>query len=110
VTTYTNLPRLVWARSEVFHGPKPHEDGSLPAVITKARKKPVAGLGRTPELPADYMTIEAAAERMDMTPDALRKRCRRGRRVGREVHLGGGIVAVKLARSWRVKFPKEQKG
>lgn len=110
MTTYTNMPRLAWARSGVPHGPTLHEDGPAPAVTTKARKRPAAEVALTSEPPADYMTIEAAAERMDMTPDALRKRCRRGRRVGREVHLGGGIVAVKLARSWRVKFPKEQFG
>lgn len=53
--------------------------------------------------------IEIAAARLALAPDALRARCRRhARRVGNEViaHLGGGIVAFKLGRSWRVSFPE----
>jgi hypothetical protein len=54
-------------------------------------------------------TIETAAERLDLDPNALRARCRRAaRRVGDEIiaHLGGGIVAFKFGRSWRVQFPE----
>jgi hypothetical protein len=53
--------------------------------------------------------IEVAANRLSLAPDALRARCRRAaRRVGDSVvaHLGGGIVAFKFGRSWRVSFPE----
>ena len=55
-----------------------------------------------------YDTIETAAARLDMAPTALRARCRRAaRKEGDEVvaNLGGGIVAFKFGRSWRVRFP-----
>lgn len=54
-----------------------------------------------------YTTVEDAARRLATTPLALRARCRRhARRVGRDVvaHLGGGITAIKLGRSWRISF------
>jgi hypothetical protein len=54
-------------------------------------------------------TIEMAAQRLHLDANALRARCRRAsRRVGDEViaHLGGGIVAFKFGRSWRVQFPE----
>lgn len=63
---------------------------------------------RTPKGPALH-TVEAAAERLSLDAKALRARCRRAaRRVGDEViaHLGGGIVAFKFGRSWRVQFPE----
>jgi hypothetical protein len=56
------------------------------------------------------VSVEAAAPRLDLEPDALRARCRRAaRRVGDAVvaKLGGGIVAFKFGRSWRVRFPPE---
>ncbi|CAN5925112.1 hypothetical protein BH11MYX4_BH11MYX4_02760 [soil metagenome] len=55
-----------------------------------------------------YFTIEAAAKRLSLQPDALRARCRRrAKREGRRVmaDLGGGIIAIKLGVSWRVRFP-----
>jgi hypothetical protein len=60
------------------------------------------------EVPTDYIPIEEAAVRLALTPIALRARCRRAaRREGRSVvaHLGAGVVAYKLGRSWRVRFP-----
>lgn len=57
---------------------------------------------------SDYHTVEQAARRLQLSPNALRLRIRRrARRDGRRVtaHLGGGIVAVQLGRSWRVTFP-----
>ena len=54
-------------------------------------------------------TIEVAADRLSLDANALRARCRRAaRKVGDEViaHLGGGIVAFKFGRSWRVQFPE----
>lgn len=62
-----------------------------------------------PRAPTRMHTIEVAAARLSLDPNALRARCRRaGRRVGHEViaHLGGGIVAFKFGRSWRVRFPE----
>lgn len=55
-----------------------------------------------------YATIEEASAILQLTPGALRARCRRGaRKVGRDIvaHLGDGIVAIKFGRSWRVRFP-----
>lgn len=60
------------------------------------------------EATTDYVPIEEAAVRLALTPIALRARCRRAaRREGRSVvaHLGGGVVAYKFGRSWRVRFP-----
>lgn len=55
-----------------------------------------------------YDTVETAAEKLSMSADALRARCRRSAvREGNTVlaHLGAGIVAYKLGRHWRVRFP-----
>jgi len=60
-----------------------------------------------PADPAEYLPIDEAAPRLSLTPLALRARCRRAaRRDGRVIsaHLGGGIVAYKFGRSWRVRF------
>lgn len=56
-----------------------------------------------------YLTIDEAAERLAMTPNALRCRCRRAQRKDRATGrvtapLGDGVVAVKFGRSWRVRF------
>lgn len=58
-----------------------------------------------------YTTIEAAADRLCMSPNALRIRCRRAQARNRltsrvEAELGDGVVAVKFGRSWRVRFPE----
>jgi hypothetical protein len=55
-----------------------------------------------------YFDVDEGAIRLSTTPTALRARCRRNaRREGRSVssHLGGGIVAIKFGRSWRLRFP-----
>ncbi len=54
-------------------------------------------------------TIERAAARLDMTPTALRARCRRAAvKEGRDTvaYLGAGVIAYKLGRSWRVRLPQ----
>ena len=59
-----------------------------------------------------YETIEAAAARLGITPEALRARCRRYRRrpgANAVAELGAGIRAVKFGRSWRVRFPKDER-
>lgn len=58
-----------------------------------------------------YATIEQAADRLAMSAEALRCRCRRAQRKNRltdrvEADIGDGVVAVKFNRSWRVKFPE----
>jgi hypothetical protein len=64
---------------------------------------------RRVSLPAPlYDTVEAAAAKLGLDAEALRARCRRAAKpVGAsiEAHLGGGIVAFKFGRSWRVRFP-----
>jgi hypothetical protein len=56
---------------------------------------------------ATDLTIESAAQRLEIAPEALRARCRRAaRRHGRDViaQLGGGVTAYKFGRTWRVRF------
>ncbi len=60
---------------------------------------------------AQYLTIDAAASRLSMTPLALRKRCTKlARKVGKDIKadIGDGIVAVRFGRIWRVRFPEQQ--
>jgi hypothetical protein len=55
-----------------------------------------------------YDTIESAAAKLGLDVEALRARCRRAAlRVGDSIQaqLGGGIVAFKFGRSWRVRMP-----
>jgi hypothetical protein len=55
-----------------------------------------------------YETIDAAAAKLSVDAGALRARCRRAaRREGDKIvaPLGGGIIAIKFGRSWRVRFP-----
>jgi len=54
-------------------------------------------------------SIATAATRLELTPTALRARCRRAAtREGREIvaYLGAGVVAYKMGRSWRIRFPQ----
>jgi hypothetical protein len=58
--------------------------------------------------PAAFATIQVAARRLSVDAAALRARCRRAaRREGDAIvaRLGGGIVAFKFGRTWRVHFP-----
>jgi len=58
-----------------------------------------------------YFTIIEASERLSLTPEALQKRCARAAiRRGRDTvaELGDGVVAVKMGRSWRVRFSQER--
>jgi hypothetical protein len=55
-----------------------------------------------------WLTIEAAAKLVGVSPEALRARCRRAaRRRDRQVvaELGMGIIARKFGRSWRLSVP-----
>jgi hypothetical protein len=55
-----------------------------------------------------WETIEVAAAKLDLDPQALRARCRRAaRKQGTEIvaTLGMGVVARKLGTSWRVYVP-----
>lgn len=56
-----------------------------------------------------YDDIDAAAGKLGLDANALRARCRRHARKMADgsivAHLGGGIVAFKLGKSWRVQFP-----
>jgi hypothetical protein len=58
-----------------------------------------------------WYTIEIAAAKLDLEPQALRARCRRGSRSeeGEIVaRLGMGVVARKLGKSWRVYVPSPE--
>lgn len=55
-----------------------------------------------------FDTPAIAAEKLGVAPQALRARCRRAaRRCGGAAvaPLGGGIVAFKFGRSWRIRLP-----
>lgn len=55
-----------------------------------------------------FETIKSAAAKLSLDVEALRARCRRAaERRGDAVvaKLGGGIVAFKFGRSWRIRFP-----
>ena len=57
-----------------------------------------------------YFDVESAASMLQLTPEALRARCRRNaRRVGKKIiaDLGDGVYATKFGRSWRIRFPAE---
>ena len=70
-----------------------------------------AGLRTAPQprtSPASFATIEMAAQRLSLDVAALRARCRRAARQEGDAivaPLGGGIVAFKFGRTWRVHFP-----
>jgi hypothetical protein len=75
----------------------------------------VARARRRPSMPRSlgscWYTIEIAAAKLDLEPQALRARCRRGSRSeeGEIVaRLGMGVVARKLGKSWRVYVPSPE--
>lgn len=58
-------------------------------------------------------SVEVAAARLDMEPQALRARCRRAAQAidGHIVaELGMGVIARKLGHSWRVYVPSPEAG
>jgi hypothetical protein len=76
-------------------------------ILAGSREVAVASRPSPPSKPT-YDSVDVAALRLSTTPIALRARCRRrARREGRDIvaHLGGGILAIKLGVSWRVRFP-----
>ncbi len=57
-----------------------------------------------------FESIESAARKLDVLPSALRSRCRRAAKQAADmatIPLGGGIVAIKFGRSWRIRIPTE---
>lgn len=66
--------------------------------------------GPAPRRPAQvYDSIEDAAAKLGLTPEALRARCRRRAvREGQDerCYFGDGVVATKFGRTWRVRFPR----
>ena len=54
------------------------------------------------------LTIEQAAEQLQLTPEALRARCRRALRKAEDgtivAPLMPGVAGVKLGEHWRVRF------
>jgi hypothetical protein len=75
---------------------------------TSASPKPTP-----PRVPAHrpalaFETVDNAARKLGLEVGALRARCRRAAvAVGDTTvaHLGGGVVAFKFGRSWRIRFP-----
>jgi hypothetical protein len=57
----------------------------------------------------EWETIETAAPKLELEPQALRARCRRAaRKVNGQIvaELGMGVVAKKLGTTWRVHVPR----
>jgi hypothetical protein len=83
--------------------PQPHEAAASRSPPRRPRRRPRP----VPSAPL-YDTIESAAAKLGLDVEALRARCRRAAmRVGDSIQaqLGGGIVAFKFGRSWRVRMP-----
>ncbi len=95
------------------HPPTEQEQKPLPAQPSEghANRSPPRRPRRRPRpVPSAplYDTIESAAAKLGLDVEALRARCRRAAlRVGDSIQaqLGGGIVAFKFGRSWRVRMP-----
>ena len=84
-------------------------DPEQQAVLRPKSLGPRARRRRTPVAPPRqvFETVETAAAKLGLDPDALRARCRRAaEQVGDAVvaQLGGGIVAFKFGKSWRIRF------
>jgi hypothetical protein len=84
---------------------RPEKPAASPALSLNEQPRRRANPHRPAQL---YDPIESAAAKLGLDVEALRARCRRAAtRVGDSIqaHLGGGIVAFKFGRSWRVRFP-----
>jgi hypothetical protein len=108
LTSLTATPRFGRDLSRLPIPTRPFSAASKPA---NEASLPNQGLLSRPSGAAEprYFTIEAAAAVLSLNPHALRARCRRrARREGRSVvaHLGGGIEAIKLGVTWRIRFPE----
>jgi hypothetical protein len=82
----------------------PTHDGS--ALVADTPPPPKRKARRSMQV---YDTVESAAAKLGLDPDALRARLRRSQRSeGGSIvaDLGGGIHAFKLGRSWRIRFPE----
>jgi DNA-binding Lrp family transcriptional regulator len=55
-----------------------------------------------------WYTIEIAAAKLDLQPQALRARCSRSEEGDIVARLGMGVVARKLGKSWRVYVPSPE--
>lgn len=87
------------------------EQKDQPTAAPSVRENAPTGARRRSRRTAScrYETLESAAAQLGLDPGALRARCRRAAvREGRDVraYLGGGIVAFKFGRTWRVCFPQ----
>ena len=77
-------------------------------VDTNAQSPPAPSSSST----ALYESIESAAAQLGVSEEALRARCRRARRgkgAATVAELGAGIRAVKFGRTWRIRFPQDER-
>lgn len=93
----------------------------LPAAPTTIEAAEDSDFGERPTLPCPpplslppssrrTFTLQEAAAKLKMDPDALRMRCTRAmRRVGPNGvgELGGGFRCFKFGSSWRIRFPSD---
>jgi hypothetical protein len=71
-----------------------------------------AARGRSSPGPLLYDPIDIAAPKVGISEEALRARCRRAPLCpgsSAVVDLGAGIRAMKFGRTWRIRFPKDEK-
>lgn len=79
--------------------------------MSPAKSKALRRARQAERVGTSWDSVEVAAARLDMEPQALRARCRRAAQlVGGEVvaDLGMGVIARKLGRSWRVYVPSPE--
>jgi hypothetical protein len=83
-------------------------ESNAPNTTNDATRAPLPAIAALRTAPI-FETIESAAPKLGVAPGALRSRCQRAaRRIGAAsavAQLGGGIVAFKFGKTWRLRFP-----
>jgi hypothetical protein len=83
-------------------------ESDAPSTASDASPAPLPAIAAL-RAPPIFETIESAAPKLGVAPGALRSRCQRAaRRIGAAsavAQLGGGIVAFKFGKTWRLRFP-----
>ncbi len=80
--------------------------------MTQLDNRSTATTHETTKRSSDYLPIEDAAKRLAVGAASAacslptRRRSRARQHVA-SAHLGGGVVACKFGRSWRVRFPAD---
>lgn len=97
-----------WQPYPVLPPPKDAPTGQAPRRSLKkdAGAAPVSSVSESSVQSSGALhTIRTAAAHMGVDPVTLRAQCRNATRDGGVADLGGGIIAFKIGRHWRVRFP-----